>query len=741
MQSVPPNQAKPQNPQPAAPPAAPPQATPAVPAAPPAATPAAAAPAPAPQTQPATAPPVNVTVPAALNFTGASLTEVIDILGRYLHLNYILDPRVKGTVNINTYGEIKAVDLGPLLETILRMNGFQMVQVGDMYRIVPIAEAGRLPVAPVSNATNLPDDESLILNLVFLKYVTSAEMAKLLEPFNGEGAKMIPYDPANLLIIEDNSRNMKRTMELIAMFDSDVLAGQRVHSYTTTNGRPSDIAKELDTIFKAYALSDKGGSVKFLPVDRINTLIAVAPNPGTFKSVEEWIKKLDIPAKPPVGSIDNHVYRLKYGRAEIIGPSISQLYGGPGTVGGTSYGQTQFGNLSTTGLQPQRHVGRDGKQLRLRHGRPRWRHRRRQYRHVSRRWDLHRAIQLDSRRRCRSRYDRHDRRRVRRHAAVSAESDGKLSRRRRRHGFWRLPRIIPNPYDNTLLIQSTPEQWAQIEKLLEQLDIPPRQVLIDCKIYEVDLSGALSYGVEYYLTQKANDTSGGISPQLVGQAGSQVQGISLSAGLLATQSRRLLAAVTASDVASKAKMIASPSIIATDSIPAAVNVGVAVPTLQSQAITGVQQAGSSLFANTISEQSTGVTLGIVARINASGVVTMVINQEFSQPIAPSAGSAIQSPSFSQRTISTQVTVSDGDTVAIGGIIQENTGMSTTGIPYLSRLPYIGGLFGYKSYTSSRTELLVFLTPRVIYDTNQIQDATQDLKERMKDLKSTLKSDQ
>jgi general secretion pathway protein D len=121
-------------------------------------------------------------------------------------------------------------------------------------------------------------------------------------------------------------------------------------------------------------------------------------------------------------------------------------------------------------------------------------------------------------------------------------------------------------------------------------------------------------------------------------------------------------------------------------------------------------------------------------------VTLVINQEFSQPIAPAAGAAIQSPSFSERTVSTQVTVSDGDTVAIGGIIQEQTGTSTTGIPYLSRIPYIGGIFGYKSYTTSRTELLVFLTPRVIYDTNQIQDATQDLKDRFKDLRRMIKDE-
>src|SRR5215472_3997183 len=190
----------------------------------------AAAPAPAPQTQ-AAAPPANVTVPGSLNLTNASLLEVIDLLARDLHMNYILDPRVKGSVTINTYGEIKATDLRPLLETILRMNGFQMVQVGNMYRIVPVQEAGRLPISPQANATNLPDDERMVLNLVFLKYVTSTEMAKLLEPFNGEGAKMTDYPAANLLLLLDNSRSMKRTMELIGLFDSDTLAGQRVHPY------------------------------------------------------------------------------------------------------------------------------------------------------------------------------------------------------------------------------------------------------------------------------------------------------------------------------------------------------------------------------------------------------------------------------------------------------------------------------------------------------------------------------
>src|SRR5712692_4849970 len=127
--------------------------------------------------------------PAALNLQNASLIEVVDILARALKINYILDPRVKGAVTINTYGEIKPVDVRPLLETILRINGAAMVQVGDLYRIVPIADVARLPIPPQMNATakDLPDDERMILDLVFLKYATVVEMSKLLQPFLGEG--------------------------------------------------------------------------------------------------------------------------------------------------------------------------------------------------------------------------------------------------------------------------------------------------------------------------------------------------------------------------------------------------------------------------------------------------------------------------------------------------------------------------------------------------------------------------
>jgi len=676
------------------------------------------------QQQPATptAPPKPVVplntsgAPAALNLQNASLVEVVDILARALKINYILDPRVKGSVTINTYGEIKPVDVRPLLETILRINGAAMVQVGDLYRIVPIADVARLPISPQLNASgkDLPDDERMILDLVFLKYATVVEMSKLLQPFLGEGAQMTSYEPANLMLILDNSRNMRRTLELIAMFDSDTLAGQRVRLFDVVNGRPSDVAKELEDVFKAFALSEKTSPIRFMPIDRINTIIAVAPNPGIFTEVEKWLKKLDIPLKVTAGSIDNYVYRLKYGRAEIVGSALMQLYGfGGGGYGGGYGGYGGFGSMMggygmggggygmgtmPVTLPPPGGIIATPSQSGQTAGSTA--------------------------------------------AGTSNDLTGSyLTGSGYGYGGYQThpphPRIIPNPFDNTLLIQGTPQEWAQISRLIEQIDVAPRQVLIEAKIYEVDLTGAWSAGVQAFLQKRgpATDRLWSGSSNLNG-----LPGLGLTAGLLVGHTRELLAFLSTSEATTHAKVISAPTVIATDSIPASINVGQEVPTLTSQAVSGVQIGGTSQFANTISSRSTGVALNIMARVNSSGVVTMIINQEVSAPTPPPSGVSvnINSPSFSKRNVATQVTIQDNDTVSIGGIIQESDSSSSSGIPFLHRIPIVGAAFGNKSTSKARTELIVFLTPHVIYDTNQIADATEELKSKMKRLEKLIK---
>jgi general secretion pathway protein D len=206
------------------------------------------------------------------------------------------------------------------------------------------------------------------------------------------------------------------------------------------------------------------------------------------------------------------------------------------------------------------------------------------------------------------------------------------------------------------------------------------------------------------------------------------------------RSHELLGVLSAAESRHQSRVISAPSIIATDSIPATMNVGQDVPVLTSQAVAGgVQQGGNSVFTNTVTNRSTGTSLNILARVNSSGIVTMTINQDVSSPQGNTT-SNIDSPAFSSRTFSTQVTVQDGDTIALGGFIQETKTDDSTGVPVLHRIPLLGAAFGSKSNSKSRTELIIFLTPRVIYDTNQIQDASDEIRSNLKRIQKMVRDE-
>jgi general secretion pathway protein D len=686
-----------------------------------------------------------------LSMNDVSLTEFIKIAAQMLKINYLLDPRVKGTVTLYTYGEVKPVDLMPLLETVLRINNAAIVKVGDLYRIVPVASVSNLPIDPVTNAEpkTLPDDERMVLTLIFLKYATATELDKLIKPFLGEGAKDTPYEPANLLIIEDNARNMKRTMQLIGMFDADTFAGQRVKLFEVENSRPSDLVKDLEGVFKAYALSEKSSAVRFIAVDRINTVIAVAPNPGIFTEVSNWIDKLDVQVKLPAGAVNNYFYRMKYGRAETVAVAIMALYSGNtmalaslammanggggfgggfgggmgygGMGGGMGYGG-MGGGMGYGGMGGGMGYGGMGGGMGNYGGNPYGYN----YQNAGNSGGIisppiNSAVGTSAIPQ----------------AAVGPTTDLTGSYLAAGAGGQQTkgPHIIPNPFDNTLLVQGTPQEWEQINSLLRQLDVAPRQVLIDAKIYELDLTGAFSAGIQSYLDQR--DT-GPVSRTLTAAAGAS--GLNLSVGALVLHSHELLGVLNAAETRHQSRVISAPSIIATDSIPASMNVGQDVPVLTSEAVAGgVQQGGSSVFTNTVSSRSTGVTLQIMARVNSSGIVTMIIDQDVSEPQGNSS-SNIDSPSFSRRSFTTQVTVQDGDTIAVGGFIQETKTDDSAGVPLLHRIPLLGAAFGSKSNSRARTELIIFLTPRVIYDTNQIQDATDEIKGNLKRIQKMMRNE-
>ena len=289
-------------------------------------------------------------------------------------------------------------------------------------------------------------------------------------------------------------------------------------------------------------------------------------------------------------------------------------------------------------------------------------------------------------------------------------------------------RIVPDPINNLVLVQATPQEWDAVRGTLVDLDTPPRQVLIDARIYEVSLTDDLASGVSAYLRARSQPRS---DASLKGGFG--LDGLAdLSVGMLVGGTRELALFLEGSASEGRTRVISAPSLIATDNIPAEIVVGQTVPTLSSQAIAGgAFSEGSSLFTNTISNVQTGVRLSVTARVNASGIVTLRIMQEVSTPTGITG--PIQSPTIDRRNVSTQVTVNDGDAVAIAGIIQERSTFETTRVPLLGRIPVLGRAFGNTYESTAKTELIVLLEPHVIYDQNQIATATEELRARMKSL--------
>jgi general secretion pathway protein D len=716
-----------------------------------------APPQPAPAQQaPAQQPVPQTAAPAGpvLNLQDASLTEVIDQLARQLRINIQIDPRVKGSVTLNTYGETRNLDPRNLLDLILRVNGYGMVQEGEIYRVVPLADAVRQPIPFSVNGKDIASDDQLMLNLIFLKYVTVEELSKVLQEFTDPNAVLKVYPPANLLFILDSRRNMRRLMDLVALFDSDTFAGERVRLYELHNARPSDLVKELDNIFKSISLDSKNATVRFLAVDRIGTLIAVAPNPGVFDTVESWIKKLDVAVSVTSGVIDTYVYHVRYGSAVCLAMAMNQLYmpaGAPGAYGGGygggyggygggygggaypgAYGGGYGGGNLGGGFGGAGMAGGYGSQNSFSNG-----------------------FGAGAAGACGALggmgggiggggygYPSFGGYQAQTAAAPAAGPLGFVPPPATPAGgqaqaspaaaavtttsasTQNPPRIVANPLDNSLLIQADAQQYQGILKLLKELDVMPRQILLEAKIYSVIMSGSFAMGVNYYF-QKVSGQERKPLASLVNTA------TQLSAGMLVGQAKELLAFLSLSDNATNARVISEPSLIATDSIPASINVGSQVPVLTGTIIT--PGGGTNTQTQAISSHDTGVTLQVNARVNPSGVVTLIIDQEISNP-APTTTSNIPTPSFDQQVVQTQITMQDGDTIAIGGLISENTNSGSAGIPGLNRLPFVGGIFGSKTYSHDRTELIIFMTPHVIYDANDLLEASQELKNSVRHLR-------
>ncbi len=614
-----------------------------------------------------------------LNFDDADLGEVAKvILSDTLNVNYVLSPQVAGTVNLQTSHPLTREELIPTLEMVLRMNGAVLLRDGDLYRIEPESNALQSAQSPRLGRAGPRVPVGYQVRIVPLRYVGVKEMQSILEPLLPPKA-ILRADPArNLMLIAGTSDELENIIDTISIFDVDVLQGMSVALFTLKNADVATVVPELETLFGEASKGPLAGMFRLLPIERLNAILVITPQPKYLYEAETWIERLDRAVTEAGGGV--HVYRVQNVDAVELSATLNEIFG-------SQRRSTTPGASLAPGLRPREiSGGQDGEP----------------------------------------------------ESAPPSRETGNMDV----SNVGENVRIIPDERNNAVVVVSTKQEYDIIERVIKQLDVTPLQVLIDATIVEVTLKDNLQYGIQWFLknslpgdhtgravlTQNATDLAlslitGGFSYSIVNNA-SDVQ---------------FVLHALAED--QKLNMIAAPSLMVLDNQEATINVGDQVPIATSQSTntssaTVSPDGTNAIVTNQIQLIDTGVTLKIKPRVNAGGLVIMDIEQEANVPVATTT-SGLDSPTIQQRKIESSIAVQSGETIVLGGLIQDRRNLRRDGVPFFSKIPYIGPLFGSTDKQLDRTELVVLITPRVVQRQQDARDITREFKRKLTGIYSDL----
>jgi type II secretory pathway component GspD/PulD (secretin) len=265
---------------------------------------------------------------SVLNFEAADLREVVrTILGDILNEPYTIDPAVGGTVTLRTSAGIPREALPATLETLLRMNGATMVKSGGLYLVVPQNAAVRGNVTPQLGSSTRALPSGFSVQIVPLRYVGVREMMRILEPFAKDAQAVRPDELRNMVILAGTERELKHLMDTIEMFDIDWMAGMSAGVFTLRSADVKQVMQDLEKIVGDRNTSPITGILKILPIERMNAILVVTPQPSYLEEVKKWIERLDRTGTEGTG-LQFFVYHLQNTRAERLAPLLQQAFTG-----------------------------------------------------------------------------------------------------------------------------------------------------------------------------------------------------------------------------------------------------------------------------------------------------------------------------------------------------------------------------------------------------------------------------
>lgn len=687
-----------------------------------------------------------------LNFEGADIRDVAKVIFDTLKANYTVDAQVQGEVTVQTTRPLARDQLLPTLETVLRMSNAVLVRDGNMYRIIPAAGAVQKGnfVPRLGGAGKV----GYSVRIVPLRYVSAAEMQAIIAPFLPEGGVLRADTIRNLLVLAGTPQELASVQSTIETFDVNWLKGMSIGMFRLRNIDSQAMATNLNQLLGEGSGTPVAGLIRFVPLSKLNAVLVVTPQAEYLKEVAVWIERLD-----GVGGERLYVYQVQNSRADYVAELLNGLFnlGGGGQGGGRGgevapglkAGQLSGGGLGTSGglgagggldsgggLSGSSGLSGGGSASTLSGRSP----------------SGGASPPLGPASTGNSSTSGGGRAGGRIGGGASATAGGgaasaiggAIGSGGPSAGMEEV-RIVADTENNSLLIWATNQNYERIISTLQKMDTTPRQVLIEATIAEVTLSGQLQYGLQWFFN---NDVGHNVGNKGVGSLGIGNSELGLNATTAASDGKTVPAILPASANAfsytimdnagmvrallktlasdSKVKVLSSPHVMVLDNQQALIRVGTQQPVLGQ-----ISSSTSTGNLQSFNLKNTGVLLEVLPRVNSGGMVNMEVRQEVVD--VGGIDDATKQRAFLERSVTSKVAVKSGQTLVLGGLIRDNRTVSKGGLPVLYKIPVIGSLFGSTSEALDRTELIVLLTPRVVENSRDAEQVTEELKRKMREI--------
>ncbi|MDP3835683.1 MAG: type II secretion system secretin GspD [Hydrogenophaga sp.] len=622
--------------------------------------------------------------PVTLNFVAAEIEAVARTMATITGRNVVVDPRVKGTVNLVTERPVTPTAALNQFAAVLRLQGFSLVDTGGLYKIVPEADAKlQGNVVSAGSVSALPASNTVVTQIFRLNHESANNLVPVLRPLIGPNNTINVNPGNNSLVITDYADNLQRIGRIIASLD--VAGATDVEIIPLQHAVAIDMAALVGRLIDPAvagggAQADQSYKTTLVAEPRSNSLILRAANPARLALVRSLVARLDQPSSENVsGNI--HVVYLKNADATAMATTLraalageSSASGSTGSGSGITSAAGAPGRLTSTGAANTNNPGTSPL------------------------------------------------------SASAGPSTG--------------GQIQADPATNSLIITAPEPQYRQLRAVIDQLDSRRAQVFVESLIAEVNAEKAAEFGIQWQgALGKSGDTLIGLLGTNFGSGGQNIidlaQGNATpTPGLNLGIAKRTNGVYVLGFLArflqqnGEGNILSTPNLLTLDNEEAKIVIGQNVPFVTGQFTNTGSNEGSVNPFQTIERKDVGITLRVKPQISENGTIKMTIFQEVSSVQASSVNSSTGLIT-NTRTIESTVLVDDGAIVVLGGLLQDEYAGNQDKVPGLGDVPFFGNLFKSETRSRRKTNLMVFLRPVVMRDARDTSSFALDRYELMR----------